>query len=98
MKVLTSEDYVQKSLKREISGDYEAFPSPTFIKCPHCSSGIVLAKTIDEKKKFSIILDDFVLLIPEDETPEKLERIFNDIVRPGFFQFIAEQKKKEPKQ
>jgi hypothetical protein len=93
MKILTPERYVQRSIKGEIDQTPEAVNSPTFIKCPHCEQGIVLARTTDQPKKFAIIFGSFVLLINEDEKPDMMAKMFDEIVRPGIFQWIEHRRK-----
>ena len=95
MYVMTPDQFVNAWRKGDLRwNNTEAIELPIVISCPHCNGHIVLAETKQKEQPFAIIFGSFVLLIPKDTSAEMLEKMWNDIIRPGFFQFVEKQRAK----
>ena len=99
MRVFSDEDFVIAWNKGKISWfSDEAIRLPVAIKCPHCKRGIVLSQLKeDQSKTISFIMDGLSLFIPTDTKPEQLEKMWNDVVRPAFFQWLHKVKQEQTK-
>jgi len=97
MRILTSNGFVEAWNKGKIAWfSDEAIHLPVATTCPHCKQGIVLTQFKEDKKNtICFIMDKLSLFLPTDMKPEQLEKAWNDILRPTFFQWLAELKMKQ---
>jgi len=99
MRIYNSETFVRSWRKGEIDWNrYDAVPSPIAITCPECGKGLVLASQKGDKKTQSFIVGDMALLFPDDSSIEDMEKMFTDIIRPAFYHWLENQRKKRDKE
>ena len=97
MRIFSSDDFVRSWRHGEIDWHrHDVVPSPIAIVCPNCRQGVVLAcRKGDKKKSLAFIAGDFSLLFPDDMALDDMEQMFNEIVRPSFFQWLENKRKAE---